>query len=126
MINAAFANRDDATIVCPYDTRALSTAVIADAEATHPVIWQDGHETPSPHYAPEHVVARYNQPPTRAADAVGYTLVEPHDLAGVRKLIAAHAVGQGDQALAQHRIERCTCPWFNARRNVPSIEGARI
>jgi anti-sigma regulatory factor (Ser/Thr protein kinase) len=95
LINAAFANRCDAAIVCPYDTTALGTAVIADARATHPVIWQDGHETTSVDYAPEHVVARYNQPLTTAEDAVGYTLVEPHDLADVRQLIAEYAAQLG-------------------------------
>lgn len=41
LINRAFAGRD-VTILCPYDGRALSPDVIADAHATHPVVISSG------------------------------------------------------------------------------------
>jgi anti-sigma regulatory factor (Ser/Thr protein kinase) len=61
LINTAFTGRD-VTIVCPYDTVALDPAALADAEATHPLLWESGRERPSPRYAPGAVVERYNLP----------------------------------------------------------------
>ncbi|MFH0241248.1 anti-sigma factor RsbA family regulatory protein [Streptomyces sp. HK10] len=49
LINAAFTGRD-ATVLCPYDVRGLPPLVCADARRTHPVLWEDGRERPSPHY----------------------------------------------------------------------------
>ncbi|ASR35049.1 anti-sigma regulatory factor [Prauserella marina] len=61
LINAAFAGRG-ATILCPYDVSALSAAVLADAERTHPVLVEDGIRRQSAGYAPDEVVSRYNLP----------------------------------------------------------------
>lgn len=61
LINKAFAGRD-VTIVCPYDTAGLSEQVVADAYATHPVVWTGGERRPSDRYAPDDVYARYNVP----------------------------------------------------------------
>jgi anti-sigma regulatory factor (Ser/Thr protein kinase) len=61
LINVAFADRD-ATILCPYDTSGLDFRAIADAYATHPVIWGDDGACLSDCYAPDAVLARYNEP----------------------------------------------------------------
>ncbi|WP_308190634.1 sensor histidine kinase [Streptomyces sp. HPF1205] len=61
LINMAFHGRA-ATILCPYDARALAPGVLADAWATHPVVIENGSERRSRAYAPEHVVAAYNTP----------------------------------------------------------------
>ncbi|WP_206336235.1 sensor histidine kinase [Streptomyces torulosus] len=61
LINAAFQGRA-VTILCPYDADALTPAVLDDARATHPVVIDSGVERPSATYAPEQVVARYNEP----------------------------------------------------------------
>ncbi|GAA5006023.1 anti-sigma factor RsbA family regulatory protein [Streptomyces siamensis] len=70
LINAAFGGRD-VTILCPYDARALSEDVIADAHATHPVVIRAGRRTVSRAYDPDGVLARYNEalrhPPGAAA-----------------------------------------------------------
>lgn len=60
LINAAFGGRD-VTILCPYDTRALSEDVIADAHATHPVVIRAGRPGVSQAYDPDSVLARYNE-----------------------------------------------------------------
>ncbi|MFB4319299.1 anti-sigma factor RsbA family regulatory protein [Actinomadura sp. 21ATH] len=66
LINLAFAGRD-ATILCPYDVAGLGADAIADAHATHPVIWDGGRERPSERYAPDRVIEDCNQPlPVRA------------------------------------------------------------
>ncbi|MDW4903882.1 sensor histidine kinase [Streptomyces sp. ADMS] len=61
LINPAFQGRD-VTILCPYDADRLDEEVLTDAYATHPVIVSGGGRRPSPSYAPEQVVARYNRP----------------------------------------------------------------
>ncbi|MFJ6835744.1 anti-sigma factor RsbA family regulatory protein [Streptomyces sp. NPDC091209] len=60
LINTAFGGRD-VTILCPYDARALSRDVIADAHATHPVVISGGHQSVSPSYDPDGVLARWNE-----------------------------------------------------------------
>ncbi|MFF1703197.1 anti-sigma factor RsbA family regulatory protein [Streptomyces sp. NPDC058251] len=60
LINEAFRGRD-VTILCPYDARALSHDVIADAHATHPVVIDGGRQTVSDAYDPERVLAHYNE-----------------------------------------------------------------
>ncbi|MCT9007065.1 sensor histidine kinase [Streptomyces rhizosphaerihabitans] len=60
LINTAFGGRD-VTILCPYDARALSHDVIADAHATHPVVISGGRRSVSPSYDPDGVLARCNQ-----------------------------------------------------------------
>ncbi|MFI1763142.1 anti-sigma factor RsbA family regulatory protein [Streptomyces sp. NPDC020800] len=63
LINAAFQGRR-VTILCPYDTARLDARALADAHATHPAVIPPGAAThrPSRAYAPEDVVARYNEP----------------------------------------------------------------
>ncbi|MFJ9338755.1 anti-sigma factor RsbA family regulatory protein [Streptomyces sp. NPDC101733] len=49
LINTAFAGRS-ATILCPYDTTALTPEVVADARRTHPTLIENGLDLPSPAY----------------------------------------------------------------------------
>jgi anti-sigma regulatory factor (Ser/Thr protein kinase) len=69
LINLAFTGRD-VTILCPYDTTALTPQVIADAAATHPVLIDDTGQRDSGDYAPERIVATYNRPLPAHADSV--------------------------------------------------------
>ncbi|WP_433271326.1 anti-sigma factor RsbA family regulatory protein [Actinosynnema sp. CS-041913] len=68
LINLAFAGRD-VTIACPYDTASLEEHVVADALATHPLVWETTRRYDSDHYAPDAVVNRYNQSLDTAPDA---------------------------------------------------------
>jgi anti-sigma regulatory factor (Ser/Thr protein kinase) len=61
LINMAFAGRA-VTILCPYDVGGLGPGVLDDAVATHPVLIDAAGQRPSDGYAPERVVAAYNQP----------------------------------------------------------------
>lgn len=61
LINIAFAGRD-ATVLCPYDTAGLDETVIADAQATHPVLWGDDGERASDIYDPAKALTFYNVP----------------------------------------------------------------
>ncbi|SDK21308.1 sensor histidine kinase [Streptomyces indicus] len=68
LINLAFQGRE-ATILCPYDTTRLEESVLTDAYATHPTVIASGTEETSHAYAPDEIVARYNQPLTALPEA---------------------------------------------------------
>ncbi|MGH3859120.1 anti-sigma factor RsbA family regulatory protein [Actinokineospora sp.] len=96
LINLAFTGRD-ATILCPYDTEQLAPWVIADAEATHPVLIDAGGTRASTRYAPLDIVDRYNQPLPEFDQPVEI-LVEGPDLTGARILTREHAGRAGVRA----------------------------
>jgi len=72
LINAAFEGRT-VTILCPYDVRRLDARVLADAYATHPTVIDGGRTSDSARYAPDLVVARYNEPLPEVPEAPGVT-----------------------------------------------------
>ena len=102
LINLAFAGRD-VTILCPYDAVRLPPAVLADAEATHPVLLDRTGRRDSAGYAPHQVIATYNQslpgPPDTALGPVVITAAT--DVALARRLVGQHA---GDAGLTTERI----------------------
>ncbi|MEV6444963.1 anti-sigma factor RsbA family regulatory protein [Amycolatopsis sp. NPDC051716] len=92
LINLAFTGRD-ATILCPYDAGALAPDVLADAEVTHPVVIDGTGQRTSPAYAPDDLVARYNQPLPVPAGA--FELADTTDLAAARALTHVRAAACG-------------------------------
>jgi anti-sigma regulatory factor (Ser/Thr protein kinase) len=94
LINLAFADTT-ASILCPYDTRALDERVIAEASCTHPVLVQDGARRPSDRYAdPLLIYAAADYPlvaPPGPVDAHPVTA----DLGGLRKFVATQAGVRG-------------------------------
>ncbi|RSD09188.1 sensor histidine kinase [Amycolatopsis eburnea] len=100
LINLAFTGRD-VTILCPYDTRNLTPAVLADAEATHPVLIDSTGQRTSPAYDPEAVITAYNRPLPEPAGAAELT-VDATNLAQARDLVrtqARHAGLADDQVV---------------------------
>lgn len=61
LINLAFAGRE-VTILCPYDTTRLDARVLADAEATHPVLVDTSGQRASTGYDPQRIITGYNSP----------------------------------------------------------------
>jgi anti-sigma regulatory factor (Ser/Thr protein kinase) len=90
LINRAFTGRD-VTVVCPYHVSQLDPSVIADAHRTHPVLWQNGVVEHNAAYAPEAMLARYNQPLSSDSTAVRYTARKLGDLGGARAFAGAYA-----------------------------------
>jgi anti-sigma regulatory factor (Ser/Thr protein kinase) len=88
LINPAFAGRN-VTIVCPYDTIRLDDYMVADAYATHPVVWQGDQRFRSDRYDPDGVVAKYNQPLNDAPDTA-FTVSTLAQLPAVRQYVADH------------------------------------
>ena len=94
LINVAFAGRD-VTIVCPYDTSALDPAVVAEARATHPLLWEAGWQDLSGDYAPGSVLARHNQPLHTLLPAFGLELATAAALPQARRFAAEQARHHG-------------------------------
>jgi anti-sigma regulatory factor (Ser/Thr protein kinase) len=94
LINPAFAGRD-VTIVCPYDTTRLDAGTVADARATHPVIWQGTRRYPSDRYHWDGVVTRYNQPLPAPPDTAARTITTLSQLADLRRFVDDHATRLG-------------------------------
>lgn len=95
LINTAFQGRT-VSILCPYDTRSLPPRVIADAHATHPTVIHPGGgaETDSAAYAPQEIVARYNEalPPVPGVPAFAF---DTDSLSRARHLATEAAAGLG-------------------------------
>ncbi len=94
LFNEAFADRRLMTL-CPYDAVGLDEAVLADARATHPKIWQDETVSDSADFAHWDAVRRYNEPLPADPQAVTYTLHSVADLAAARTLAAHVAQSAG-------------------------------
>lgn len=100
LINLAFTGRD-ATILCPYDTQNLPSAVLTDAEATHPLLIDTTGERTSTAYDPEAIIADYNQLLPSPPDAAELT-VDASNVAQARFFARTHAREAGlpgDQAV---------------------------
>jgi anti-sigma regulatory factor (Ser/Thr protein kinase) len=95
LINMAFTGRA-VTILCPYDADRLTPSVLSDAEATHPVLIDSAGQRDSTAYAPDRIVATYNQPLPEHVDPVQVVEVTaPTDIAEVRRLTRAYVTDTG-------------------------------
>ncbi|MFJ6391183.1 anti-sigma factor RsbA family regulatory protein [Streptomyces sp. NPDC091972] len=93
LINPAFQGRD-VTILCPYDADRLDEQALTDAYETHPVVISGGEERPSAAYAPEDVVARYNQP-LEQPEAAEELVFQAGQLPTARRFAVEQATGHG-------------------------------
>jgi anti-sigma regulatory factor (Ser/Thr protein kinase) len=94
LANAAFEHHE-MTGLCPYDASGLDDAVLADARATHPLLWRAGSAEHSSEYAPDDVLSRYNQPLPRDPTAVSCRVRKSSDLSSARSFAARCASGLG-------------------------------
>ncbi|MCT9092236.1 sensor histidine kinase [Streptomyces sp. ASQP_92] len=91
LINTAFHERG-ATILCPYDTSRLPSAVIADARRTHPTLIEDSQSLSSPAYTDAEVVCADCDLPLPEPDAAEVCLeYAAGDLGEVREQADAWA-----------------------------------
>ncbi|OBF81149.1 regulator of Sig8 [Mycobacterium sp. 852002-51163_SCH5372311] len=79
------------TQLCLYDASGLDADVLADACATHPMLWRGGSAHPSADYAPHQVVARCNQPLPSNPGAVTYMVRDSADLRPARSFAVDYA-----------------------------------
>ena len=83
-------------------TVSLDDDVVADARATHPLLWKCGALQPSPDYAPDDALARCNQPLPVNPGAVTYMVRQLADLRPARSFAVDYA---GWVGLSQDGIE---------------------
>lgn len=93
LVNKAFADRD-VTILCPYETTGLDDRALADAYATHPVVWAGDERQPSDRYAPDAVFARYNEP-LRDGGSDAFVVTTITQVAAARWFATGRARGHG-------------------------------
>ena len=79
------------TELCLYDADRLDEAVLADARATHPLLWRSGSVHRSADYAPEQVLAQCNQPLPANPAAVTYMVRKSEDLGPARSFAVDYA-----------------------------------
>jgi len=91
LVNEAFEGRQ-VTGLCLYNAGRLEDDVLADARATHPMLWRCGSLHRSDEYAPDDVLARCNQPLPVNPGAVTYMVRKSADL----RLARAFAVNYAD------------------------------
>lgn len=92
--NTAFANYDVVTL-CPYDAARLSAPVLADARATHPLIWNDGEAVGNAEYEGEHALARCHEELWTDPAAARFGVHAPADLGPARAFALAQARALG-------------------------------
>ncbi|ORA16571.1 sensor histidine kinase [Mycobacterium arosiense] len=91
-----------ATSLCLYDATQLDDDVLADARATHPLLWESGTLQRSPAYAPGDVLERCNRPLAASPGAVTYMVRKSADLRPARSFAIDYA---GWMGLSQESIE---------------------
>lgn len=90
------------TGLCLYDGSRLDDDVLADARATHPLLWRGGGLQRSADYAPDAVLRRCNRPLPANPGAVTYTVRKSSDLSPARSFAVNYA---GWIGLSQDAIE---------------------
>ncbi len=90
------------TGLCLYDATRLGDDVLADARATHPLLWRSGSLQHSSDYAPVDVLQRCNQPLPGNPGAVTYQVNESADLRPARSFAVDYAYWVG---LSQDGLE---------------------
>jgi anti-sigma regulatory factor (Ser/Thr protein kinase) len=90
LVNDAFEGRQ-VTGLCLYDASRLDDDVLADACATHPMLWRRGSLHRSAEYAPDDVLARCNQPLPVHPGAVTYMVRKSADLRWARAFAVNYA-----------------------------------
>ena len=103
LINAAFTGRG-VSILCPYDLDGLDPVVLADARATHPVLWETGRQQASPAYAPDRMIADYNQELPAPAPETGAVITLDFDTASLPRARASAAAEAARHGMAAQRV----------------------
>jgi hypothetical protein len=90
-----------ATGLCLYDASLVDEDVLADARATHPLLWRCGALHRSAEYAPDEVLERCNQPLRAKPGAVTYTVRKSADLRLARLFAVDYAgwVGMSEDGI---------------------------
>jgi anti-sigma regulatory factor (Ser/Thr protein kinase) len=89
LINQAFTGRN-VEILCPYDAAGLPHDVLDDAERTHPTVIGSAGQRRSSRYAPDEVLAEYNEA-LPAPPGVATLLVDAGTLSQARAFAMAEA-----------------------------------
>jgi anti-sigma regulatory factor (Ser/Thr protein kinase) len=96
LLNLAFAEAADFTLLCPYDIGTLGPAVIEQARHSHPVLVSGGAGRASTGYVGvEAVAAPFAEPLPEPPDTAYAVAFDTDTLVAVRELVAARATAAG-------------------------------
>src|SRR5262245_5178901 len=96
LLNLAFASATSFRLLCPYDTSALSDAVIDEARRSHPVVHEGGEERPSYRYRGlSEIAAPFADPLADPPAAARELEFEGDSLGGLRRHVFDFAVRSG-------------------------------
>lgn len=109
LLNLAFEDGPAWQLMCPYDVSALPTEVIEEAARTHPVA--TGASVHATYTGPDEARVRFSSPLPPAPEHADAVAFGPHDLAGLRAVVARLAAQAGlasaaadDLVLACHEL----------------------
>lgn len=105
LVNRALADHS-VMALCLFDAERLDDELLADARATHPLLWKCGSADHSADYAPDETLARCNQPLPRNPGAVTYLVRDSTDLRRARSFAVDYAgwVGLSQDGLEDLRL----------------------
>lgn len=92
--NTAFADRPVLTL-CPYDAAGLDAVVLADARATHPLIFDGEAMVANADFEGDAALSRCHEDLSTGADAACLTVRTPADLSAARAFARAQAEAFG-------------------------------
>lgn len=96
LLNLAFADAGPVSFLCAYDTDSLDAGVIAEAHHSHPAVVRQGETRQSESFlGAAAAAAPFAEPLPEPAGPVQVCDFVAGDLAGVRRLVAAHARASG-------------------------------
>jgi anti-sigma regulatory factor (Ser/Thr protein kinase) len=95
LLNVAFADGPAWSLLCPYDTKALSLDAIDIAHLTHPIIGDGCGTRANDHYAGLHDASRMDDPLTPAPEWASAFTFDLTMLRGTRALVSRYAADVG-------------------------------
>jgi anti-sigma regulatory factor (Ser/Thr protein kinase) len=111
LLNLAFAEGPELTLLCPYDADALPAEVVECARRTHPIVDEDGSAASEDYQAPDRAPSPFSGPLSPAPRSAATLSFDLRQLEAVRSFVTAWAEEQGldrghsqDLMLAMHEL----------------------
>ncbi len=96
LLNVAFVGSSAWWLLCPYDTAALSDAVVREARRNHPFLGQDGHHVANPSARTPHECSQlWSELEPAQSSSTSMLVVDDSELSMIRRLATEEAAGKG-------------------------------
>lgn len=105
LLNEAFAETVQFSLLCPYDARGLAPSALAEARRSHPVVNEGGHAAASGNYRGGQELSAYETPLSPAPRSAITMVLTPQRLHEVRLCVEREAAALG---MRRERIQDLT------------------